>query len=139
MRKPFRAKNLSVALTPSGRLADITDKLRICILHTNICLGWTHCKLLTTYCLGWISWCRFFTCRWGSIDCGHHTWIACRVATQPDPDCGPGSIFADPGDILIDPEIYARQVRELKADLTEALKQLEVHEEQIAKITKGGD
>lgn len=136
MRKPFRAKNLSVSLTPSGRLADITDKLRICILHTNVCLGWTHCRLLTTYCANWLSWCRFFTCRWGSIDCRQHTWIACRQATGPDP-CGPGSILADPGDILVDPEIYARQVAELKADLKEALDQLEAHEKEIDVITKG--
>lgn len=131
MPRQFRAKNLSVSLNPSGRLAQITDKLRICILHTQLCLGWTQCRLLTNYCLG-VSWCRFFTCRWGTLNCDRFTWVACRVGTLPD--CGPGSIVFDPGDILIDPEIYVRQVAELKADLQEALKQLEAHEKEIGDI-----
>lgn len=131
MPRQFRAKNLSVNLNPTGRLAQITDKLRICILHTHLCLGWTQCRLLTNYCLG-VSWCRFFTCRWGTLNCDRFTWVACRVGTLPD--CGPGSNVFDPGDILIDPEIYVRQVAELKADLQEALKQLEAHEREIGDI-----
>jgi hypothetical protein len=80
--RQFRTKNLAVSLTPSGKLAQITDKLRICILHTNLCLGWTQCRLLTHYCLGWISWCRFFTCRWGTFNCDRpYSWVACRVGT----------------------------------------------------------
>ena len=133
MPRQFRSKNLSVSLNPSGRLAQVTDKLRICVLHTQLCLGWTQCRLLTNYCLGIISWCRLFTCRWGSLDCRNFTWVQCRVGTLPDP-CGPATIFENPGDILIDPEIYVRQVAELRADLQDALKQLEVHEKEIADI-----
>jgi len=132
MPRQFRAKNLSVSLNPTGRLAQVTDRLRICILHTQLCLGWTQCRLLTNYCLGVVSWCRLFTCRWGTLNCDRFTWVACRVGTLPD--CGPGSIVADPGDILIDPEIYVRQVAELRADLQEALKQLEAHEKEIGNI-----
>jgi hypothetical protein len=136
MPRQFRSKNLSVSLNPAGRLAQVTDKLRICILHTQLCLGWTQCRLLTNYCLGVISWCRLFTCRWGTLNCDRFTWVACRVGTLPD--CGPGSILADPGDILIDPEIYVRQVAELRADLQEALKQLEAHEKEIGDIASTG-
>ena|SRR5215470_8660795 len=137
-RTPFRAKNLSVNLAATGKLAQTIDKLKICILHTQICLGWTQCKLFTNYCLGWISWCRLFTCRGGSIHCqGAYSWVACRVGTLPDlPDCG--VTRGDPGpEILVDPEVYSRQVTELKADLQEALRQLEVHEREIADLTKG--
>lgn len=136
MPRQFRSKNLSVSLNPSGKLAQITDRLRLCILHTHFCLGWTQCRLLTNYCFGAISWCRFFTCRWGTLNCGRpYSWVACRVGTLPDfPDCGPGSIVEDPRDILVDPEIYVRQVAELKADLVEALKQIEAHEKEIAEI-----
>jgi hypothetical protein len=140
--RQFRTKNLSVSLAPSGKLAQITDKLRICILHTNLCLGWTQCRLLTHYCLGWISWCRFFTCRGGTLNCDRaYSWVACRVGTQPDPDCGAGSIYADPREILVDPEIYARQVAELRADLQQALTELDAHEKDIADITRqtGGE
>jgi len=135
-RRPFRSKNLAVSLAPSGKLADVADKLRLCALYTNICLGWTQCRFLTTYCLGIVSWCRFFTCRWVSIDCRLQTFVACRLATQPDPDCGPGSIYAGPDQILVDPEIYVRQVAELKADLKEAIAQIEAHEKEIADIAK---
>lgn len=137
-RTPFRAKNLSVNLAATGKLAQTIDKLKICILHTHICLGWTQCRLLTTYCLGWVSWCRIFTCHWVSINChGAYSWVACRAATAPDP-CGAVTNLPDPGEILVDPEVYGRQVAELKADLQDALKQLEVHEREIADLTKGG-
>jgi hypothetical protein len=134
MPRQFRAKNLSVSVSPSSRLAGLADKLRICVLHTNICLGWTNCRLFTNYCNDWLSWCRIFTCGWGSRNCGV-TYYACRIDTRA-PDCGPGSIVADPGDILVDPEIYVRQVAELKADLRAAIEELEAHEKQIADLTK---
>jgi hypothetical protein len=134
MPRQFRSKNLSVSLNPSGKLGQIADKLRLCALHTQICLGWTQCRLFTNYCLG-ISWCRLFTCRWGTLNCDRFTFVACRIGTLPDP-CGPGSNVIDPGDILTDPEIYVRQVAELKADLQEALRQLEVHEREVADIAK---
>ena len=132
MPRQFRAKNLSVNLNPSGKLAQIADKLRLCVLHTHVCLGWTQCRLLTHYCLG-ISWCRIFTCGWGSLNCNRWTFVACKVGTLPD-DCGPGSVLIDPGDILTDPEIYVRQVAELRADLQEALQQLDAHEKEITNI-----
>jgi hypothetical protein len=129
-RRPrrFSATNLSVNLTPSAKLAAMTDKLRFCVLNTNICLGWTNCKLLTRYCLGWVSWCRLFT------NCGGRTYIDCHPGTLP-PGCDLGSRI-DPGDILTDPEIYFRQVAELKADLQEAIRQLDAHEQEIAGISK---
>ena len=137
--RQFRAKNLAVSLTPTGKLAELNDRFRICILHTNICLGWTHCKFLTTYCLGIISRCHFFTCRWGSLGCDRpYSWVACYAGTQPDPGCGAGSIYANPGDVLVDPEIYARQVAELKADLQEAIKQLDAHQKEIADVAREG-
>jgi hypothetical protein len=106
----------------------MTDKYRLCLLYTNLCLGWTNCRLLTRYCIGWISWCRFLTCHGLS-------WVDCRPGTLPY-DCGPGSPVIDPGDILSDPEIYVRQVAELKADLQQAIKQLDEHEREIGSITR---
>ena len=55
-RRAFRAKNLSVNVAPTGRLAQITERLKICVLHTHVCLGWTHCRIFTTYCATWLSW-----------------------------------------------------------------------------------
>jgi hypothetical protein len=132
MPRQFRSKNLSVNLNPSGNLAQIADKLRLCILHTHICLGWTYCKLLTNYCLAF-TWCRIFTCGWGSFNCRHYTFVACRLGTGPDP-CGAVSHVIDPGDILVDPEIYVQQIAELRADLQDALKQLDAHEKEIGNI-----
>ncbi len=114
----------------------MTDKMRLCILHTNLCLGWTNCRLLTRYCVDWLSWCRFLTCRGGTIYCPGPTVFNCRPGTLP-PDCGPGSPVIDPGDILVDPEIYTRQIAELKADLQEAIRQLDAHEKDISKETGG--
>jgi hypothetical protein len=132
MPRQFRAKNLSVNLNPTGKLAQINDKLRLCVLHTHICLGWTHCRLFTRYCLA-ISWCRIFTCGWASFNCGNYTFVACRVGTGPDP-CGAASWVIDPGDIVINPEIYVQQVAELRADLQEALQQLDAHEKEIGNV-----
>ena len=135
--RQFRARNLSVNLSASGALAQLADKLRICVLHTNICLGWTHCRLLTHYCLGVISWCRFFTCRGGTILCDRpFSWVACNAGTITDPGCGPGSVYIDPGEVLIDPAIYAQQVAELKADLQAAIRELDAHEKEIADVVK---
>ena len=130
MPRPFRSKNLSVSLRPTGKLAEITDKLRFCVLHSHICLGGTNCRVFTTYCL-WPSWCPIFTCGWGT--CAGGSVVGCRVSLE---NCGPGSIRATPEDIFVDPEIYVRQVAELKADLQEALAQLEQHEKEIAEGTK---
>jgi len=133
--RQFRAKNLSVSLAPTGRLAELTDKFRICVLNTNVCLGWTNCRLVTHDCRGWISRCYFFTCRGATLNCDRpYSWVACQAGTFTDPGCGPGSIYANPGDILVDPEIYVRQVAELKADLQEAIKQLDQHEKEIAEV-----
>jgi hypothetical protein len=134
MPRQFRAKNLSVNLNPSGKLAQLTDKLRLCVLHTHICLGWTHCRLFTHYCLA-ITWCRIFTCGWGSFNCNKYTFVACRLATGPDP-CGAASWVVDPGDIVINPEIYVQQVAELRADLQAALKELDAHEKEIADVVE---
>jgi len=132
MPRQFRAKNLSVNLNPSGKLAQITDKLRLCVLHTHICLGWTHCRIFTHYCFN-ITWCRIFTCGWGSLNCDKYTFVACRVGTGPDP-CGAASFVIDPGDIVINPEIYVQQVAELRADLQDALRELEAHQKEIGNI-----
>jgi hypothetical protein len=134
--RQFRARNLSVNLAPSARLAAMADKFRLCLLHTNLCLGWTNCRLLTRYCVDWLSWCRFLTCRYGTIiNCPGITYFDCRPGTLP-PDCGPGSPVIDPGDILTDPEFYARQVAELKADLQQALRQLDEHQKEIGTISR---
>jgi hypothetical protein len=135
MPRQFRAKNLSVSISPSSKLAGIADKLRLCVLHTHVCLGWSNCRLLTGYCTDWLSWCRVFTCGWGThLNCDRQTFVACRIGTR-GPDCGPGSIVADPGDILVDPAIYVRQIAELRADLQNALQELDDHEKQIGEIT----
>jgi hypothetical protein len=151
MPRRFRSKNLSVSLAPTGRLAEIAEKLRICVLHTHICLGWTNCRLCTHYCEAWISWCRLFTLQQcGRVtfrQCDFDTLIRCQIRTlgpicRPetiDPGCGPASPIVDPGDIVVDPEIYVRQVAELKADLREALTQLEAHEKEIAGVAKARD
>ena len=140
MPRQFRTKNLSVSLNPSSKLGQLTEKLRLCVLNTHICLGWTNCRLLTQYCYGYFSWCRLFTCRFGTWLCDRpYSWVACQAATQPTiVDCGPGSIVANPGDILVDPEIYVRQIAELRADLQEAIRQLDVHEKEIGDVTKEG-
>jgi hypothetical protein len=138
-RRPFRARNLAVNVAPTGRLAQITERLKICVLHTHICLGWTHCRLFTHYCGTWLSWCKLFTCRWHTLNCQRpYSWVACRLATGPDIECPGPSAEIDFEDILVDPEIYVRQVAELRADLQEALKQLDAHEKEIGDVTKGG-
>jgi hypothetical protein len=130
MARQFRSKNLSVSLRPTGKLAHVADKLRLCVLNSHVCLGWTNCRIFTTYCY-WPSWCPIFTCGWGT--CARSVVAWCPAGSV---DCGPGSIRATPEDILVDPEIYTRQVAELKADLREALAQLEQHEKEIAEATK---
>lgn len=128
-QRSFRARALTTKVMPLSA----SDKLRLCILYTNICLGWTRCRLWTNYCFGWPSWCRLYTI----INCGPITFIAaCQAATNPV-GCGAGSPVIDPGDIAVDPEIYVRQLAELKADLTEALSDLEAHQKEINEITKG--
>ena len=127
-QRSFRARALTTKVMPSS----VTDKLRLCLLYTNICLGWTRCRIWTYYCVGWPSWCRVYTL----INCGI-TWIAaCQAATNPV-GCGAGSPVADPGEIAVDPEIYVRQLAELKADLTQALSDLEAHQKEINEITRG--
>jgi hypothetical protein len=60
------------------------------------------------------------------------------VGTGPELPCPGGSVEFDPGEILVDPEIYVKQVAELKADLQEALQQIEIHEKEIADVAKPG-
>ena len=87
MRKPFRAENLfgiADAFRQVGRHHGQAANLHSPHQHLP---RLDAMQVATNYCLGWVSWCRFFTCRWGSIDCRQHTWIACRQATGPDP-CG---------------------------------------------------
>jgi hypothetical protein len=129
MARSFRARALTTKLLPSA----LSEKLRLCILNTTICLGWTQCRLHTTYCGGWLSWCRFYTL----INCDPRSWVACQDPSRYV-NCGPGSPVVDPGDILVDPEIYVRQLAELKSDLTQALAQLEAHQKEISDLTKGG-
>lgn len=140
MPRQFRTKNLSVSLNPSSKLGQLTEKLRICVLNTHVCLGWTNCRLLTHYCHTYISWCRLFTCRIVSvIGCGHpNSWVACELATQPTLPCAAATGVLNPGDILVDPEIYVRQIAELRADLQEAIRQLDAHEKDIGNVTKEG-
>jgi len=128
MARSFRARALTTKLLPSA----LSEKLRLCVLQTTICLGWTQCRLHTTYCVGWLSWCRLYTL----INCDPRSWIACQDPSRYG--CGIGSPVIDPGDIVVDPEIYVRQLAELKADLTAALAEVEAHQKEVGELARGG-
>jgi len=127
MPRMFRFKNLAVSVLPSESAAAATDKLKLCVFHSTICLGWTHCKFHTQ--------CH----QWASLDCytlspGCWKWPSvCQLGTCQhfSPPVHEGF---DPRQM--DPAAYAQQVAELKADLQAALREVEEHESMLGDVAK---
>ncbi len=151
MPKMFQFKNLAVSVLP-GSAADVDNRLKLCLFHSTICLGWTQCHFHTicqipslVTCWKFVS-CLHHSCAWGtcldfSPPCPLHS-IDCRFGTCPagsgcpvGSGCPGGSIYeTDPRQV--DPVVYVQQLNELKEDLRTALAQIEEHEKTIGDVTK---
>ena len=144
--KTYTFKSVMVRLmAPDQQLAAVGDKLRLCVFHSTICLGWTQCHL-HSYCHGaTLSGCGFRTlgCPGGSI-LGGQLGVGTPVVIAAA--CGWGTGCADTGDCggtghpLFDPRVnpasYVQQVAELKADLRAALAEVEAHEKTLGDVAK---
>lgn len=146
--RTYSFKNMMVHLTADSRYATVTDKLKLCVLHSTVCLGHTQCALHTA--------CFTFTHR----PCAFHTW-QCVVPSIGG--CGPVTIITDPTTPIqnqgpgcptfsydtwptcapgtrpdFDPQRYIEQVEDLKNDLRTALAEIEAHEKTLGDVAKPG-
>ncbi len=139
----YTFKNMMVQLVGSRTADDLTEQLRLCVFHSTICLGWTHCRF-GTFCNGLTHGCGFrtFICPGGSVagggELGNLTPALaanCGWGTgcQNTDDCG-GT--AHPFDPRTNPALYASQLKELKADLREALTAVEAQEKTLAEVSR---
>ena len=114
MPRKFRSRNLAGSILTAERLAALLPKLQICLLRT--------CHWLPR------------TCVVGSLPCLPHTQV-CEVLTLRGCGgwsvCG-GSLFRAIDGRNFDLELYDRQLAALRADLRDALAEVQVHEKAIA-------
>lgn len=151
MPRMFRFKNLAVSVLPSDRAAAVLGRLKLCVFHSTICLGISRCQFHTicywptlVTCWGWNSPCWAYTpqaCPGGSIEPCQNPSIRCPGGSIVCPGgsiaCPGGSVY-DPGKVELDPVVYVQQVAELKADLRQALAEVEEHEKSLGDVLKPG-
>jgi hypothetical protein len=147
--RTYTFKNMMVQLVGSHAADDLTDQLRLCIFHSTICLGFTHCRF-GTFCNGLTHGCGFRTlvCPGGSICPGGSLAAGDKFGNLTPAlaaNCGWGTGCANtddcggtahPFDPRVNPALYASQLRELKADLREAMAAVEAQEKTLADISK---